>query len=328
MAGTTLSDVIVPEVFTPYVVQRTLALSALVQSGIIENNGQFNQFASMAAQTINMPFWGDLSGDAENITEGGAPLTAEKIAASKDVAVIFRRAKMWSSTDLSAALSGDKPVDIIANLVAAYWTRELQKELLSVLSGVFDDSSMSGLVADISGDDGAAAVWSGGAFIDACQLLGDLKDQLSGILMHSATETLLEKQDLIETVRTSEGGAPIKTYMGKRVIIDDGAPVAGDVYTSYIFGPNAVALGNGNPVGFVPTETHREPKLGSGVDYLINRKTMILHPRGIKWNSAAVADAESPTRAELGDDANWTRVYDEKAIRVVQFKHLLVADDA
>ena len=35
MAGTTLTDVIVPELFTPYVVKRTMELSALFQSGIV-----------------------------------------------------------------------------------------------------------------------------------------------------------------------------------------------------------------------------------------------------------------------------------------------------
>ena len=36
--GTTLSDVIVPALFNPYVVNRTMALSALFQSGIAVNN--------------------------------------------------------------------------------------------------------------------------------------------------------------------------------------------------------------------------------------------------------------------------------------------------
>ena len=35
MAKTQISDVIVPEVFNPYVVQRTMELSALYNSGII-----------------------------------------------------------------------------------------------------------------------------------------------------------------------------------------------------------------------------------------------------------------------------------------------------
>ena len=35
MAGVTLQDVIVPQLFTPYTVQKTMEKSALYQSGII-----------------------------------------------------------------------------------------------------------------------------------------------------------------------------------------------------------------------------------------------------------------------------------------------------
>lgn len=35
MPGTTLQDVIVPELFNPYVINRTMELSALFQCGII-----------------------------------------------------------------------------------------------------------------------------------------------------------------------------------------------------------------------------------------------------------------------------------------------------
>ena len=49
MAGTTLSDVIVPELFTPYVVQKTMELSALFNSGIVTNNAEFDRLASEAA---------------------------------------------------------------------------------------------------------------------------------------------------------------------------------------------------------------------------------------------------------------------------------------
>ncbi len=40
--GTTLADVIVPELFTPYTVQKTLELSALFQSGIIAHSPEFD----------------------------------------------------------------------------------------------------------------------------------------------------------------------------------------------------------------------------------------------------------------------------------------------
>lgn len=330
--GTKLTDIIVPELFNPYVINKTMELSALVQSGIIANDAEFDRLASQAAQTVNMPFYSDLTGESETIVEGD-DLTADKIATKKDVAVILRRAKMWSATDLSAALSGKDPMEAIASLVSTFWSRDIQKELIAVLKGIFGTYTPSGgsattalkdNILDISSGTGAAAKWSGAAFIDAQQLLGDAKSQLTAVAMHSAVEAALRKQDLIETVRPSDAAA-FGTYMGKRVIIDDGCPFEGTgsnmVFSTYLFGDGAIALGNGSPEGFVSTEIDRDKKKGSGVDYLINRKTYILHPRGIKFTSANVENTESPSRNELSDAQNWCPVYEHKQLRVVELKH-------
>lgn len=140
--------------------------------------------------------------------------------------------------------------------------------------------------------------------------------------MHSATKAYLKKQNLIQFERDSTD-VEFETYQGRRVIVDDGCPVAGGVYTTYLFGNGAIAYGNGSPVGFVPTELDREKRKGSGVDYLINRKTFILHPRGIKFTGAVRANQETVSRAELANAQNWQRVYEPKAIRMVCFKHKL-----
>lgn len=331
-AITRLSDVIVPELFNPYVINRTMELSALVQSGIVVNNSEFDALASQAAPTVNMPFFEDLNGESEQVIED-KDLDENKITSSKDVAVIIRRAKMWGATDLSAALAGSDPMAAIGSLVAGFWARDMQKELIAILKGIFgtftpDGGSASTRLAsnilDISGQTGDKAKWSGSAFIDAQQCLGDAKEQLTAVAVHSATEAFLRKQNLIETVQPSTGG-PINIYQGKRVIIDDGCPYEGSganmVFTSYLFGAGAIALGNGSPVGFVPTEIDRAKRKGSGVDYLINRKTNILHPRGVKFTNTNVELTEGPSRAELQDAENWQPVYEPKQIRIVAFKH-------
>ena len=320
MAVTKLSDVIVPELFNPYVIQRTMELSKIYSSGIVANSSEFDAIASENSYTHHMPYFEDLTGDPENIVED-AKLTADKITSSKDVCHTIRRAKMWAATDLSAALAGKDPMMAIGDLVAGYWARQMQKELVATLKGVFAASNMTNHVKDISKDSSAAAQKiSASAFIDACQLLGDAQDQLTGIIMHSATKSYLKKLNLIETQRDSQD-VDFDTYQGKRVIVDDGCPVETGVYTTYLFGPGAIAYGNGSPVGFVPTETDRDKRYGSGIDYLINRKTFILHPRGIKWTDASITNAESPTRTELATATNWSRVYEDKAIRMVALKH-------
>lgn len=327
--ATTLADVIVPELFNPYVINKTMELSALFQSGIITNNAEFDRLASEAAPIHNMPFFEDLTGDAENVVEG-ASLTAKKITSKKDVSTTIRRANMWAATDLSAALAGSDPMAAIGSLVAGFWARNMQKELISVLVGVFGTytgsegavTPLESHILDISKLTGAKANISAGAFIDALQLLGDAQGQLTAVAMHSATKSYLKKLNLIETERDSTD-VEFETYQGRRVIVDDGCPVADGVYTTYLFGQGAIAYGNGSPVGFVPTELDRDKKMGSGIDYLINRRTFIMHPRGIAWQNVNRENAETVTRAELADAQNWKRVYEPKQIRMVAFKHKL-----
>ena len=49
---TLVSDVVVPEVFVPYVIERTAEKSRLIQSGIIDNDAQFNALANQGGRTI------------------------------------------------------------------------------------------------------------------------------------------------------------------------------------------------------------------------------------------------------------------------------------
>lgn len=315
MAKTQIADVIVPEIFNPYVVQRTMELSALYSSGIIQNDPTLNALASSGGKIINMPYFNDLTGDDEVLSDSGA-LTPQKITTGQDQAVLLMRGKAWSVNDLAKALSGADPMAAIGDLVAGYWARQMQKTLISVLNGVFAAASMSGNISDISVGTGGAELISGSTFIDATQKLGDAKENLTAIAMHSAVVAYLAKQDLIETIRDSEGNVVLRSYMGKTIIEDDGCPVDTGVYTTYLFGQGAIGYGNGNPP--VPTETDRDTLAGD--DILINRKHYILHPRGVKFTNASVAGS-SPTNVELATGTNWERVYENKAIRIVQFKH-------
>ena len=315
MAKTQISDVIVPEVFNPYVVQRTMELSALYNSGIISNNPELDRLASSGGTTINMPYWEDLNGDDEVLSDDGA-LTPAKITAGQDIAVLLMRGKAWSANDLAKALSGDDPMAAIGDLVAEYWARRMQATAIKLLDGAFAASNMTNKVLDISSLEDDKAKINGENFLDALQLMGDAKDKLTGVIMHSATETQLRKNNLIQTELDSNN-KPISLFMEKRVIIDDSCPVSTGNYTTYLFGEGAIGLGNGGAP--VPTETDRDSLAGD--DILINRKHYILHPRGVKWIGSAAGS--SPTNAELATGTNWSRVYEDKAIRMVKFVHKL-----
>ena len=186
MAITKITDVIVPELFNRYVINRTMELSAFFQSGIVVNSPEFDALASEAARTHNMPFFEDLQGESEATLED-VKMTAAKIGSDKDVSTTILRQKMWAATNLSAALAGSD--------------------------------------------------------------------------------------------------------------------------------------GNGSPVGHVATEVDRDKQTGGGIDYLINRKAFILHPRGIAYTGAIREHVETPLRSELAKAENWKPVYEPKQLRIVAIKH-------
>ena len=316
---TIISDVIVPEVFNPYVIQRTAELSAFYQSGIIARNPELDRLASSGGKLLNMPFWEDLTGDDEVISDTEA-LTVGKITAGQDVAALLMRGRAWSVNDLAKALSGDDPMAAIGDLVADYWARRFQAILIKTLDGIFGNTAtqMDTNKHDISALEGEAAVIDAKTAVDAIYKLGDNADKLTGFAMHSATVAKLTKDDLIETIPPSEGKPAVRTFLGKPVVVDDSLPNDNGVYTTYIFGAGAFGWGEGGAP--VPVETARDALAGD--DILVHRRHFILHPRGVAFQNASVAGA-TPSNDELANYLNWKRVYEPKNVRIVQFKHKL-----
>ena len=64
---TQISDVIVPEEFTKYLVQNTMVASALFQSGVLANNDVVLAQLAAGADMFNVPYWNDLSDDEADI---------------------------------------------------------------------------------------------------------------------------------------------------------------------------------------------------------------------------------------------------------------------
>lgn len=330
MAKTQISDVIVPEVFQKYVQERTAEKSLFWTSGVVERSAEFDALANEGGRTVNMPFWQDLSGEEEVLSDTGS-LTPAKIAASKDVAAMLQRGKAWSTNDLAGILAGSDPMGAIVDRVGAYWDRRMQACLNSTLKGVFAAANMADSILNIasSGTPNSSNFLTAATFIDATQKLGDAKSSLVAVAMHSLTEAALLKMDLIDYVPDSTGKLALKKFMGLDVIVDDGMPyetISGNVaFTTYLFGRGAIGYGEQTkamPIegghGDWYVEWGRVPLASDTV--LINRRRFMLHPRGVRWLDASVAGV-SATNAERELQANWTRVYERKNVRIVKVVH-------
>jgi len=332
---TIISDVIVPVQFESYVVQRTSIKSDFVQSGIVVSDPAFDALAAGPGKIANMPFWNDVNNDRQPLSDVNA-LTTMKITAGDDIACIQNDGQAWSVNSLAALLAGSDPMAAIGGLLGDYWSRQNQQILLNSLSGMFGAASMASNLLNIASQTtagiSAATKLTGSTFIDACTQLGDRADRLTAVAMHSATEAALRKLDLIDFIQPSTNEPQIRVFQGRRIIIDDGCPVAQgtgagapNVYTTYLFGPGAFAQGSApltQPVeGGFGTQGVELARAALGSDtMLINRRRFILHPRGVQFTSTTVAGA-NPTNAELSLPANWVRVYEPKNVRIVAVVH-------
>lgn len=332
---TTLADVIVPEVFTPYVVERTAELTALIQAGVIVRDATMDRLVRGPGELIQMPFWKDLTGSDELVTSGGT-VTIGGILTGKDQAQRLLRQKGFGAEDIADLLAGDDPLMAIGDLTAEYWARRFQQIVISLLTGVFSSASMSSLCSEIYQPGGTltdANRLNGLTFIDAGGLLGDAAGRLTAVAMHSATERYLRGLDLIDFDPPSTGTKMLKTFQGYPMVVDDSLPVetvdGRQVYTTYLFGQGAIAYGENTDAKAVPGgigDWHQELArvARGGTSEMITRRNIMLHPRGIKFTQAAMA-LETPTNAELATGTNWERVYNVKNIRAVRVRHNLAA---
>ena len=326
MATTRISDVIVPEVFNPYVQNLSKELSAILRSGAMVESQMLSQFLAGPGLTVHAPSFKDLVNEDEDIgSDDPAVLsTPSKIQTLQEIAVRLSRNKSWSSMDLTNALAGPDPMEAIARLVATYWTRRLQKAFIATVGGIFlnNDAATDSyhtqydMTHDIKGGAYAAGTtdFSAEGFIDATVTMGDAMGDLTLVGMHSIVYARAQKNNLIDFIPDANGVINIPTFLGRRVIVDDGITQAAGVFETWLFGSGAFAMGNGS--ARVPTETDRIPGAGngSGQDILHSRVEWALHPVGHAYigTPAVGGPSNAATANNLGAAASWRRVFPER----------------
>ena len=226
-------DVIVPELFTQYVLEETTEKSEIVASGAVENNALLdNMISGGGAVTFTMPRWEDLGGASDVFTAEKGSQT-EKVGSHPEIGVKLLREKSWGFHDLAHAFAADDPARDFAARVGRWWRRDEKRNLMAILKGVIASSDLADHVLDITG--GASTKVDAKQILDTKQLMGDAADDLSLIYMHSAVFTELQKQQLIVYQQATDANIKLATYLGYNVICDDSAPIASSGGTKGVY---------------------------------------------------------------------------------------------
>lgn len=324
MSTTTLSNMIVPEVFDAQISLRTMQQSIMMSSGIIRADAALATKLAGGGTTFNVPFYNDLD-DTEADVGSDDPAsfaTPGNITTGRDIAIRNVRARGWSAMDLVRELAGTDPMKEITNKVAEYWARQNDAFAISCLRGLFADNvanDAGDMVNDIS-TDGAGAVTSAELFsmeavLDAAQTAGDAKRSLQHLLMHSTVHNRLAQLDMIDFRPDSETKMWHSYYGDFRVHVSDNMPaIAGTNrtrYHTYLLGSNVLAWADKTMPNAVSVARDEAAGNGVGMETLWTRRQFILHPYGVKFTSSSMA-GEFPTNTELRTAANWDRVYPER----------------
>ena len=332
MATTQLADIYEPKPFNNAVHQAAIELNAFVASGVMTNNPGLANLATVGGKIGEMPYWNPLTQSEPNYSsdDNTSDSTPEKIDSNSS---LYRRAMMnksWSVMDFTQELAGNvsDPLGAVTSKIGGYWATEIEKRVIQSTMGVLADN-----VASDSGDmlhsvatDSASAItsaelMSGTVIIRASQTLGDHKDKVVAIAMHSVPHSTLQEAGLlVDNFDPQSGAVMYQTYLGKRVIIDDSLPaIAGTnriTYTSILFGSDAIGYGAGTP--HVPSEMDRKAASGDGggETVIYTRRTDIIHPQGTSFLSATVTGGDTPSLANLALAANWDRKYARKNLPI------------
>lgn len=332
-----LANIIDVQVFQDIPAENNPEIHALFQSGVVVRNQLLDNLANAPGKTAELIFWKDLNPDDEQnySNDDPADVAVPKQLAQDDM--IARKAFLnqgWTESDLAAELAiGGNAMRRIRARIDNYWMGRWQRRVVKTAVGVMlqnvandggdmvKDISLQTLVGQTD-----ANLFSRNAMTAAAFTLGDQFEDLRAILVHSVVAQRMIDNDDIVYVADSQGNLSIPTYMGKRVIIDDGAPViagttSGYRYVSILFGAGAFGYGEGTPEVPVAVEREEAQGNGGGVETLWSRKTWIIHPLGHTFTSNTVTGPSgkntnniSPTDANLALAANWDRVYFRKNI--------------
>ena len=326
--GTFLTDLVTRPEFLSYLTEEIVERSAFVQSGVMTRNAALDCRAG--GTRVRVPYFQPIN-PTEEIIESNATwgestegyLTPKAITASEQVMTILHRGFAYAVDDLSKLGTGADPMAAIRGYLAASINKLRTATLIAQLEGIFG-TALADNSLDITGE--ASTDISAMSVIAAKAKLGERGESLTAIALHPNQYYYLQQIGMLtftggninagDNIAWGAGGTNISNtavanFAGLRVIVDSQLPHSGGVYTSYLFGPGAVAEGVQQELRIEAERNILSKQDVMAVDYHYG-----MHVNGVTWNDAA----DNPDNTALEDATNWTLKYDAKLIPVVQLK--------
>ncbi len=322
MAQTQISDVVVPEEFSAYIVENSMVSTAVFQSGVAVPNGLISGQLQAGSTQFTVPVWSDDGESETDVTSDNIAVlsTPLKLTAVPQVVRKSFLHQSWSEMSLASELAGSDALARVQSRVQAYWDRQYEKRIIASMLGVLYSNVAnhgSDMVNDISGLAGTLSNFNGNSVIDTALTLGDRLSDVKMIAMHSKIYGEALKNDEITFFKPSDNSLDVPTYKGLGVIVDDNLTTStASLYVTVLMGPGAFGYGVSEPRTGFSTEVFRIPSAGNGGGNttLHSRFNSAFHPLGMSFTNASVA-GESPLLAELALPANWTRsAFERKTI--------------
>lgn len=289
--------------------------TALLESGAMVEDGTIANLISTGSDIYTVPFYNTIGGDPSNY-DGATDISVSSSKGASMTGVVFGRSKGWLENQFTRDFNnGADPMNAqVVPQVARYWQKQDQALILKMLKGISGVSGISSHVISTGAEiDGTTL---GDAAVDA---LGDNSDAFTIAFMHSKIANKLANLQMLEFAKYTDAQGIERTnrkigYVnGLLAVIDDNAPyVAGTSSTVYLLGDGFLRHADA-PVE-VPVEVSRDPQTDGGVNTLYTRRRQTIHPNGFSFIKPSSGYSASPTDDQLAASANWSLVYDAKAV--------------
>lgn len=344
--STTISSLWVPSIWIRGVSEKAALLPALISSNCVVRNQEFDAIASGGGISANIPFFRDITDQADAPAVENAQPSIQAISSGLQVAPILNREYAVSATALANAVAqvpGRAPVspmDVMLSMLAMGRQKRRQTVLASILNGIFGFANapggagaMSAVRNDIFIEAGnsatAANLISVTAIVNTIQMLGELATTTigGGIFMHPNIRAALLIQDQISfqhyslqngtvlgpPTPASDPNSYVETYKGYRLFVSSlltrPGTTSGNVYATYVFMPGVFAWGE-KPQSAQSVDVASLsywPDIQHNNEELYDRSRFLIHPNGLAWTGTPAG--QSALNSELATAANWSLVY-------------------